>query len=203
MILAGPCTPEISAGTVRLRPVRVDDAAELTGLYLANREYLRPWEPARDASYFTVEGQRANLRELVQAHASGEMWPGVILVNGEIAGRISLNNILRGPLQSCFVGYWVARDRTGRGVATEAVRQALDLAFGELGLHRVEAFARLDNERSQRVLARNGFTAVGVARRHLHVDGRWHDQRIFERLAPWDDGRALHPPAGDRAVTDG
>ncbi|KAB2347446.1 GNAT family N-acetyltransferase [Actinomadura rudentiformis] len=180
---------------VRLRAVRVGDAEELTALCLGNREYLRPWEPVREASYFTVEGQRANVHDLVRAHAAGEMWPGVILEDGEIAGRITLNNILRGPLQSCFVGYWVAQDRAGRGVATEAVRQALDLAFGELGLHRVEAFTRVDNDRSQRVLARNGFTAVGVARRHIHVDGRWHDERLFERLAPWDDGYALHPPA--------
>lgn len=194
MTLTDLHVPDVAVETVRLRAVRVDDAEELAGLYLANREYLRPWEPVREAS-FTVEGQRANAYDLVRAHAAGEMWPGVILENGEIAGRITLNNILRGPLQSCFVGYWVAQDRAGRGVATEAVRQALGLAFGELGLHRVEAFTRVDNDRSQRVLARNGFTAVGIARRHIHVDGRWHDERLFERLAPWDDGYALHPPS--------
>ncbi len=70
------------------------------------------------------------------------MWPGLILVDGEIAGRITLNNILRGPLQCCFVGYWVARAHAGHGVATEALRQALDVAFGALRLHRVEAFTR-------------------------------------------------------------
>ena len=63
------CAPEMTA--VRLRPVRESDAGELSRLYLANREYLRPWEPTGDASYFTLEGQRANLRDLVQAHASG------------------------------------------------------------------------------------------------------------------------------------
>lgn len=124
-----------------------------------------------------------------------EMWPGVILVDGEIAGRITLNNILRGPLQSCFVGYWVARAHAGHGVATEALRQALDAAFGALRLHRVEAFTRVDNHASQRVLLKNGFTAVGTARRHIHLDGRWHDERLFECLAPWDDGVSPNPPA--------
>ncbi|XVQ09257.1 GNAT family N-acetyltransferase [Spirillospora sp. CA-255316] len=181
---------------VELRVVRPDDAGALAALYVANREYLRPWEPERDDAYFTVEGQRANLDDLLDAYGTGEMWPGVVLVDGQVAGRITLNNILRGPLQSCFVGYWVAGAHAGRGVATEAVRQALRVAFRELGLHRVEAFTRVDNHASQRVLERNGFTPVGVSRRHIHVGGRWHDERLFERLAPWDDGFALHPPPG-------
>ncbi|MFI0373704.1 GNAT family N-acetyltransferase [Actinomadura sp. 1N219] len=194
--LAGPPPPlddRLQPG-VRLRVVQMADAEALAALYEANREYLRPWEPARDDSYFTVDGQRDNLHALVEAYATGDMWPGVILLDGAVAGRITLNNVLRGPLQTCFVGYWVARARAGRGVATEAVRQALDVAFDGLGLHRVEAFTRVDNHASQRVLERNGFTAVGTARRHIHVDGRWHDERFFERLAPWDDGIALTPP---------
>lgn len=179
---------------IEVRPARLDDAAAIAALTWANRAYLAPWEPARDDAYFTVEGQGENLRALTEARAAGELWAGLIAVDGDLAGRITLNNILRGPLQSCFVGYWVARDHTGQGVATEAVRQALDVAFQELGLHRVEAFTRVDNHASQRVLERNGFTAVGLSRRHIHVGGRWHDERLFELLAPWDDGISTHPP---------
>lgn len=179
---------------VALRVVQVADAEETAALYRANRAYLRPWEPERADAYFTVEGQRDNLADLVEAHAAGEMWPAVIQVDGRIAGRITLNNILRGPLRSCFVGYWVAGAHSRRGVATQAVRQALAVAFGKLRLHRVEAFTRVDNHASQQVLVRNGFTIVGTSRRHIHVDGRWHDERMFERLAPWDDGVALEPP---------
>ncbi|WP_433473593.1 GNAT family N-acetyltransferase [Spirillospora sp. CA-142024] len=194
--LAGP-PPRLDTRLpgVRLRVVQMADAEALAALYRENRDYLRPWEPERDDAYFTVEGQRDNLHDLVGAYATGEMWPGVVLVDGEMAGRITLNNILRGPLQSCFAGYWVARAHAGNGVATEALRQALDVAFGTLRLHRVEAFTRVDNHASQRVLERNGFTVVGTARRHIHLDGRWHDERLFERLAPWDDGIALVPQA--------
>ncbi|MEO3824605.1 GNAT family protein [Actinomadura sp. B10D3] len=193
--LAGP-PPALDGrrSGVRLRVAQVADAEALAALYGANREYLRPWEPERDDAYYTVEGQRDNLHDLVEAYAAGEMWPAVILVGDEVAGRITLNNVLRGPLQSCFVGYWVARAHAGRGVATEALGQALDVAFGALRLHRVEAFTRVDNHASQRVLERNGFTPVGTARRHIHLDGRWHDERLFECLAPWDDGIALVPP---------
>ncbi|MFD0687725.1 GNAT family N-acetyltransferase [Actinomadura fibrosa] len=190
-----PDEPARTPSRVQLRVVRPSDAEALAELYQENRAYLRPWEPERGDAYFTVEGQRENIGDLCEAHGAGEMWPAVVLRDGEIVGRITLNNVLRGPLLSCFVAYWVARAHAGQGVATEAVRQALDVAFRVMRLHRVEAFTRVDNHASQRVLERNGFMAIGTARRHIHVDGRWHDQRIFERLAPWDDGIALLPPA--------
>ncbi|MQY06366.1 GNAT family N-acetyltransferase [Actinomadura macrotermitis] len=178
-----------------LRLVRLEDAEALAALYVDNHDHLRRWEPDRAPEYFTPEGQRDNVRAQLEGLARGERWPGAILVDGQVAGCITLNNILRGPLRSCFVGYWVARAHTGRGVATEALRQVLDVAFGELRLHRVEAFTQVDNHASQRVLERNGFSPIGVARRHIHVNGRWHDERLFERLAPWDDGISLLPPA--------
>ncbi len=70
---------------------------------------------------------------------------------------------------------------------------ALDVAFHDLALHRVDAFVRVDNERSLRVLEKNGFRTVGVSRRHLHVGGRWRDEIYLQKLAPWDDGVQLEP----------
>lgn len=178
---------------VTLRTVRLGDAETLAELYRANRDFLRPWEPTRDEAFFTAEGQLEDLRRMVEAEAIGRMWPALIFADGVTVGRITLHNIIRGSLQSCYLGYWVAKEHGGRGVATEAVRLSLDVAFNELFLHRVEAFTRLDNVVSQRVLLKNGFSRVGVARRHIHVDGRWHDEQLFEKLAPWDDGVSLLP----------
>ncbi|MDL4777514.1 MULTISPECIES: GNAT family N-acetyltransferase [Thermomonosporaceae] len=179
--------------TVGIRGARLDDAAPLVRLYQADRDHLRRWVPERDDSFFTPKGQTDDLRGLLEAQAARKLWPGVVLVDGAVAGRVTLDNILRGPMQSCLVGYWVARAHTGRGVATEAVRQVLDLAFRHLRLHRVEACTRVDNLASQRVLDHNGFRLVGTARRHFYAEGRWHDERVFERLAPWDDGVSLFP----------
>ena len=159
-----------------IRLLEPADAAELVGLRLANRDFLAPFDPERDASFFTVDGQRAWL-----AGADGLRF--AILDGGAIAGTISLSNIVRGPLQSAVVGYWVDQARNGRGLASAALAEAVEHAFGELGLHRVEAGTRLDNVRSQRVLERNGFTRIGVARKHLLVGGAWRDMILFERLA--------------------
>ena len=154
------------------------DAEELVGLRLANREFLAPFDPERDPSFFTLDGQLAWL-------ASGDHNNvRFAILDGEtIAGTITLSNITRGPLQSAVVGYWVDQARNGRGLASAAVAAVVEYAFGELELHRVEAGTRLDNVRSQRVLERNGFTRIGVARKHLLVGGAWRDMILFERLA--------------------
>jgi ribosomal-protein-alanine N-acetyltransferase len=96
---------------------------------------------------------------------------------------VSLTGIIRGSLQSCMVGYFVAEARSGRGLATQAVREVLDVAFGELALHRVEAGTAVDNLTSQRVLERNGFTLVGRMRKHLQIAGVWVDHLLWEKLA--------------------
>jgi ribosomal-protein-alanine N-acetyltransferase len=56
-------------------------------------------------------------------------------------------------------------------------------AFGELGLHRLEAGTLVDNAASRRVLEKNGFEHIGLARRYLHIGGDWRDHLLFQRVA--------------------
>src|ERR1700733_15696707 len=92
------------------------------------------------------------------------MLPLAILdAGGAVCGRINLNSVIRGAFQSASVGYWVSESRAGRGLASAAVADVADMAFGELGLHRLDAATRLHNTPSQRVLMRNGFRPCAVA----------------------------------------
>ena len=147
----------------------------MLALRIANRDFLAPYDPIRGEEFFTLEAQLERLRRT--EHAYG------IVENGAIVGSISLTNVVYGPLQSANVGYWVDRAHTNRGLATAALAEILDVAFGELGLHRVEAGTLVDNVASQRVLEKNRFTRIGLARRHLLIGGEWRDHILFERLA--------------------
>jgi ribosomal-protein-alanine N-acetyltransferase len=144
---------------------------------LANDAMLAPYEPDRGADWLSVEGQRAWI-----AAEPHERF-AIVDDDGAIAGTISLSNISGGFLLSANVGYWVAHDRQGQGLATRAVGEVVRHAFDELGLHRVEAGTLLDNVASQRVLEKNGFTRIGIARKHLLIAGEWRDHILFERLA--------------------
>lgn len=166
------------------RLVTLDDADEMTRLVRANREFLAPWEPLREDDWFTVERQRTGIRLLLDEHARGTCLPHVILDGaGRVVGRITLSGIVRGPFLSGHLGYFVSADANGRGLATAAVGRMVELAFDELGLHRVQAATLLHNVRSQGVLRRNGFAAFGVAPTYLRIAGEWQDHVLFQRVS--------------------
>jgi len=71
----------------------------------------------------------------------------------------------------------------GRGLCTRAVAEVVAYAFGDLGLHRLEAGTLPDNRASQRVLEKNRFERFGLARRYLLICGEWRDHVLFARIA--------------------
>ena len=134
----------------RTRLVQLSDAPTLTELLCHNRDFLAPSSPIRAEEFFTVDGQRAGIETVLDEHRQGSRLPHVILTeDGQVAGRITLNEIVRGPFQSCRMGYWVAAEHNGRGLATGAVRGIIRVAFEEVGLHRIEAGTLLHNVGSQ------------------------------------------------------
>jgi ribosomal-protein-alanine N-acetyltransferase len=156
-----------------IRPLTVDDAPELARILAANRRALAPFQPELPDDFWTVAGQRERIRLADCLYA--------ILDAEALAGTIGLSNLARGPFQSATVGYWVDDAKRGRGVATEAVCAMADLAFGKLGLHRLEAACLVDNIASQRVLEKSGFVRIGVAPRYLCIAGSWRDHVLFQR----------------------
>lgn len=174
----------MSAGT-RIRLVELADAAEIAAVVSASAGHLRPWEPTRPAAYFTEVGQRATLGGALASAATGSSVPFTIVGDDdEVLGRITLSGVTRGALQSCALGYWIRADRTREGHATRAVGLAVEHAFRELGLHRVQAETLPENVASQRALERNGFERYGFAPRYIQIAGEWRDHVMFQVLAP-------------------
>ncbi|MGO9080067.1 MAG: GNAT family N-acetyltransferase [Streptosporangiaceae bacterium] len=85
--------------------------------------------------------------------------------------------------QRAVIAAALSRYDQGEGLATAAVRQVITIAFGELGLHRIEAGTLPHNLRSRRVLERSGFTRFGLAPQYLSIAGRWQDHILYQRLS--------------------
>lgn len=167
----------------RIRPVAVDDAAAIARLQSANRAFLAPWDAIRPDVFYTEPGQRVELQRAVERREEGTAAAFAILDDdGGIAGVLRLNGITRGAFESCAMGYWVAQEANGRGYASQAVAAVLEIAFGELDLHRVQAETLRHNAASQRVLARNGFERIGMAPQYIRIAGEWQDHDLFQRL---------------------
>ena len=184
--------------TAVIRPVVPGDAATLSALYRAQREFLAPVEPLRAESFFSEATQRVRLTEIAERRRMGAGYSWLILDDGVVVGMISLSNVVRGPFQSANLGYFVARERNGRGLATSAVRLVVAEGFATVGLHRVEAGTLLDNLGSQRVLTKAGFEQYGLARRYLHIGGAWRDHVLFQRLS--DSGWRASTPTSAEAT---
>jgi len=164
-----------------LREIRTGDGAELARAYTANREHLAPWEPLRDASFYTAEWQENHARQCVVDAADGRGARFVIeSSDGRILGRVNLNNIVRGAFRSADLGYWVDAEHGRRGLASRSVRAIVEHAREDLALHRIQAATLLHNVASQRVLAVNGFARIGVAPKYLHIAGEWQDHVLFQ-----------------------
>jgi ribosomal-protein-alanine N-acetyltransferase len=167
-----------------IRAVELTDAEALTESYIRNRDFLRPFEPARPPEFFTLEGQRARVLDARAAASADRMVRYVILdERAAIAGVITVSDITRGPAQSANVGYWVDRERNGHGLASRALAAVVGEAFDALALHRLDAGVLPDNIASRRVLEKNGFELIGLARRYLQLDGAWRDHLLYQRLA--------------------
>jgi RimJ/RimL family protein N-acetyltransferase len=87
-----------------------------------------------------------------------------------------------GESREVELGYIVAREARGRGVATEMVRQLTRWAFEELGALRVYLLIDTDNVASQRVAERAGYAREGVLRSVYLKPGRRIDQAVWSRL---------------------
>ena len=84
--------------------------------------------------------------------------------------------------QTAELGYVVAPQARGRGVATEALRQLTDWAF-EQGMHRLELLISVDNHASKKVAERCGYVREGVLRSLYFKQGLREDTEIWSRLA--------------------
>jgi ribosomal-protein-alanine N-acetyltransferase len=103
--------------------------------------------------------------------------------DGVLLGAISLSEIVRGPFQSAYLGYYIGAGYAGRGYMTEALQLMLHLAFRRLRLHRVEANIQPDNRASISLVRRAGFSREGYSPRYLKIGGRWRDHERWALLA--------------------
>ncbi|MGW0802675.1 GNAT family N-acetyltransferase [Nonomuraea sp. NPDC002799] len=167
---------------VVLRPATEQDAEAVLRACLRNREHLRRWEPRRPEEYFTLSGQAHRLTNLLAQQADGRAMAWVLADGDEVVGRMTLNDIVRGPFLNANLGYWIDAGYAGRGLTTKAVLEVCRMADQDLGLHRIAAGTLLDNAASQSVLGKCGFELFGTAPRYLEIDGRWQDHRLFQRI---------------------
>jgi len=164
---------------VSIRLLADDDVEALHTLRLRNRAYLEPWGAVPENGQVTLESERQSVLEWIARAEADQGYAFVVEHEGEMVGRVTLSDIQRGRVQSAVLGYWITEEWRGRGFASEAARLAVEFAFFEAGLHRVEAGVMPRNAASIRVLEKAGFREEGLNLRLLRINGVWEDHKLF------------------------
>jgi ribosomal-protein-alanine N-acetyltransferase len=171
---------------VSLRPIRIKDAAAWRDTRVRNANWLRPWEPTNPETplYRSSLGPYFTMARTMRREARhGVTLPWVIVYGGRFVGQLTVGSIVWGSARSGQVGYWIDEAFAGRGITPTALAMAIDHCFFVVGLHRIEATIRPENQASRRVVEKLGFRDEGLRRASLHVDGAWRDHHCYALTA--------------------
>jgi RimJ/RimL family protein N-acetyltransferase len=127
----------------------------------------------------------AEIRRRLPEPAGKERGINLILVvelDGQLVGDVIL--MPQGPSYSIAEVGWTLDPRfAGRGIATEAARAIIDLAFDHYGVHRVTAQLDARNDRSAALCERLGMRRESHKLRDFWSKGEWTDSYEYAVLA--------------------
>ena len=149
--------PELSDGVVRLRRFRAGDVAAIARA--CDDETSARFLPGLPSPYTEADAERY-LEGCDRLWSEGSRFPFAVVdaASGELLGAIDVRPAGGGS----DVGYWVAPWARGRGVATRALRLAVEHAFRDLGAAELELETHVANVASQRVAEAAGFRRVAT-----------------------------------------
>jgi len=154
-----------------LRPWAPSDAGPLHAVLAANAAHLGPWIPPRVASAAPPPELARRLEGFATDFAAAREWRWGLFdqESGAVLGEVGLYPRVAGggrvpyAQADCVeIGYWLRADATGRGLATEAARAALDVAAALPTLGHAEIRCDARNAPSAAVPRRLGFTLAAT-----------------------------------------
>ena len=142
-----------------LQPLEAGHAPAVLAFELANRAYFTATISDRGDEFFAEFAQRHS-DMLAEQEAGRHAYYVLVDEDGSVLGRFNLFDIKDGTAN---VGYRVAQQVAGRGVATATVLELSRLAAERHGLRTLRAATSQENVASQKVLIKAGFVPVGPA----------------------------------------
>jgi RimJ/RimL family protein N-acetyltransferase len=170
--------PDLVNERVRLRELQLGDAASLLTM-LTNDEVSRFISPPP----VTIDGfERFIVCANAERQAGRYVCYGVFPKGVDTPIGIFQLRPLEPKFFSADWGFALGSPYWGSGIYTAAAELVLDLAFGTLGVHRLEARSFVSNGRGNGALRKMGAVCEGVLRRSALKNGVYHDQHLWSIL---------------------
>ncbi|MDA9651121.1 GNAT family N-acetyltransferase [Pelagibacteraceae bacterium] len=182
---------EITGQKVILRPPQYSDWKAWADERKKNKLYLQPWEPLWSINELERSSFVKRVRMFERLSHNDQAYSFLIYKsdNEDFIGEVNISNVQRGIIQSCTIGYWIAKDCEGKGMMSESLELVKEFIFNELKLHRIEAVCLPYNMPSLKLLLKNGFIKEGTARKLLKINDKWQDHTVLSFIL--DDFKKL------------
>ena len=156
-------------------------AVELFRLVDSNRTHLREWLPFVDDYRSVAAATQFITRNREENNGTTGLVTG-IWAEEVLAGVVTFDYI-DWSNRAALIGFWLSKSFQGRGIMTKTCGMLTDLAFGRLGLNRVEISCALENRRCRRVPERLGFGQEGISRQREWLYDHFVDTISYSMLA--------------------
>jgi ribosomal-protein-alanine N-acetyltransferase len=165
----------LAASRFELKPLEMSDAPDLLAEFSDPRVVewmdIEPLNDLDEAKAIVVwaQGQRAL--------GVGLRW--AVRARGEFVGTCGFNSIVVERGRRGEIAYDLTVAWQGLGVMSAVLPAVVGFGWGQLGLHRLEAFVTPGNLRSCALLERHGFTREGVLAGYGFWKGQYFDQIVY------------------------
>lgn len=139
------------------------------------RLYLRPFFFSDSQAFFDIASNPENLQFIFPSQSSLEesqyvlanyfmkaplgVWAICLKKNQEMIGSIKFEKIDE-IKKEAEIGYFLKKDFWSQGYMTEVVTKLCQLSFEEFGLKQLSIITHLENQASQKVALKSGFSLV-------------------------------------------
>lgn len=160
------------------------DAYRLADYYCRNENFLKPWEPIRDSSYYQPAAWNKRLHIMAEMHRRKNAFHFLLLdkQQTEVIGVINFSNIIRGAFKACYLGYSISEMWQGKGLMYEALMPTIHFMQEQQQMHRIMANYMPHNHRSGNLLKKIGFKPEGYAKAYLQINGEWQDHILMSLI---------------------
>ncbi len=194
--MSSAALPEWTTTRLRIAHVQPGYEAETVDFFERNRRHFSRWDPPAPPDFYSTAFWTRSIARSVDEFTADrgvrlDLFDARRGPSRVVIGRMGFSQIVRGPFQSCLLGYQIDAAYEGRGLMFEALQSAVAYMFDEKALHRIQANHLPENRRSAALLARLGFVREGLAKDYLFIADAWRDHVLNALLNPAFDASSL------------
>ena len=164
-----------------LAPANNQYTSDIYNIITSNREYFSQF-----MAWPKFVKNQADTAQFLDScwlkHQLNESKTYVILLKGQAIGLLSFNQIDKNN-KTAYIGYWLDSSKQGNGIMTAAINALIKHYAMQKIIRRFVIKCAVNNEKSNAIAKRCGFSYEGTLKQAEYINGTFHDQNIYGLIA--------------------